>query len=77
MAILLPRHGIKTFTAPVNIGTGLIDANIVRTNDNLTGAAYNAHDSDTSIHVQSGTLAQRPATAPERSMYLGTNTALI
>jgi hypothetical protein len=77
MTVTLPRHTIKTFTAPVNIGTGLIDANIVRTNDNLAGAAFNAHDSDTSIHVQSGTLANRPATATEGSMYVGTNTALI
>ena len=58
MAVLLPLHTIKTFTAPVNIGTGLIDANTVRTNDNLAGAAFNAHDADTSIHVQSGTQAQ-------------------
>lgn len=76
MAILLPRHGIKTFTAPVNIGTGLIDANIVRTNDNLTGAAYNAHDSDTSIHVQSGTQAERPASATEGSVWVSTDTRI-
>jgi hypothetical protein len=77
MAVLLPRHTLKTFTTPVNIGTGLVDANIVRTNDNLTGAKFNAHDADTSIHVQSGTLASRPATATEGSMYVGTDTALI
>ena len=76
MAILLPRHGIKTFTAPVNIGTGLIDANIVRTNVNLTGAAYNAHDSDTSIHVQSGTQAERPASATEGSVWVSTDTRI-
>ena len=42
MAVLLPLHGIKTFTAPVNIGTGLIDANTVRTNDNLAGTTWYA-----------------------------------
>jgi hypothetical protein len=74
MAVTLPLHTIKTFTAPVNIGTGLIDANTVRTNDNLAGAAFNAHDADTSIHIQSGTLALRPATATEGSVYVGTDT---
>jgi hypothetical protein len=77
MPVLLPRHSLKTFTSPVNSGTGLIDANIVRTNDNLTGVTFNAHDADTSIHVQSGVLASRPATATEGSMYVGTDTALI
>lgn len=74
MAVLLPLHTIKTFTAPVNIGTGLIDANIVRTNDNLAGAAFNAHDADASIHMQSGTLALRPATSVEGATYFCTDT---
>lgn len=77
MPVLLPRHSLKTFTSPVNSGTGLVDANIVRTNDNLTGVTFNAHDADTSIHVQSGVLASRPTTATEGSMYVGTDTALI
>ena len=76
MAVTLPLHTIKTFTAPVNIGTGLIDANTVRTNDNLAGAAFNAHDADTSIHVQSGTQAQRPATATEGSVWVSTDTSI-
>jgi hypothetical protein len=77
MPVTLPRHPLRTFIAPVNNTTGVVDANIVRTNDNLTGVAFNAHDSDTAIHVQSGTLAQRPTTATEGSLWVGTDTALI
>ena len=76
MAVLLPRHTLKTFTTPVNIGTGLVDANIVRTNDNLTGAKFNAHDADTSIHVQSGAHSSRPASATEGSFWISTDTRI-
>jgi len=54
-----------------------VDANTVRTNDNITVEALNAHDADTSIHIQSGTLAQRPATPSEGSVYVGTDTLLM
>ena len=67
------QHQLLTFPNPVN-ASGPIDANIVRTNDNITGAALNAHDADTSIHVQSGLLAARPVTATEGSVYVGTDT---
>jgi len=76
MTVLLPRHTLKTFTTPVNIGTGLIDANIVRTNDNLTGVAFNAHDADTSIHVQSGAHSSRPASATDGSFWISTDTRI-
>ena len=77
MAVLLPLHGIKTFSSPVLNGTGTVDANTVRTNDNIGGAAFNAHDADTSIHIQSGTFALRPVTATEGSVYVGTDTLLM
>jgi hypothetical protein len=70
-------HNIKTFPSPVLNGAGTVDANTVRTNDNITGAAFNAHDSDASIHVQSGTLAARPTTSAEGSVYVGTDTLLM
>ena len=60
MATTVGSHTIATFTSPVN-GTTPIDANSVRGNDNVIQTAYNAHDSDTGIHVQSSTLASRPA----------------
>ena len=59
MATTVGSHTIATFTSPVN-GTTPIDANTVRGNDNVIQTAYNAHDSDTGIHVQSSTLASRP-----------------
>jgi len=76
MSVILPRHALKTFTTPVNIGTGLIDANIVRTNDNLTGIAFNAHDADTSIHVESGLHSERPASATDGSVWVSTDTLI-
>lgn len=69
----LGRHQIALFPNPVN-AAGPIDANIVRSNDNITAVAYNAHDADAAIHVRSGPLAVRPATATEGSVYIGTDT---
>lgn len=38
-----------------------LDADVVRGNDNTIGTAYNAHQSDPGIHVQSSDLSARPA----------------
>ncbi len=76
MATLVGQHQTKVFPSPVNSGAA-VDANTVRTNDNITVEALNAHDADTSIHLQSGTLAQRPATPSEGSVYVGTDTLLM
>lgn len=73
MSVLVPLHPIKTFTSPVNNGAGTVDANIVRTNDNLMGTAYNAHDADSSIHVQSGLYSERPASAKTGALYTATD----
>ena len=59
MATTIGSHTIATFTSPVN-GTTPIDANTVRGNDNVIQTAYNAHDTDPGIHVQSSSLASRP-----------------
>ena len=59
MATTVAQHSVATFTSPVN-GTTPIDANTVRGNDNTIRTAYNDHDSDPGIHVQSSTLASRP-----------------
>lgn len=67
------RHQVALFPSPVNVG-GPIDANIVRSNDNITAVTFNAHDADTAIHIRSGVLAVRPATATEGSVYIGTDT---
>lgn len=60
MATTIGQHPITTFTSPTN-GTSPIDADEVRDNDNAVRTAYNAHDEDTGIHVQSSTLGARPA----------------
>ena len=69
------QHQVSLFPNPVN-AAGPIDANIVRSNDNITAVALNAHDADTSIHVQSGTQAQRPATATDGSVWVSTDTSI-
>jgi len=38
-----------------------VDASVVRSNDNLLRIKLDAHDADGTIHVQSSTLANRPA----------------
>jgi hypothetical protein len=67
------QHQVALFLSPTNSAKG-IDANTVRTNDNITVQALNAHDADTSIHIQSGLLASRPASATEGSVFIGTDT---
>jgi len=76
MTVTVGTHSVKTFVVPVNKTTGIVDANEVRSNDNVLRTAYNTHDADAAIHVQSGTLANRPATAVEGAIYIGTDTAL-
>jgi hypothetical protein len=76
-------HQQAVFTVPVN-GTAPVDADEVRLNDNATVGSYNAHDADATIHVQSSTLALRPAfglsgrlwfTSDERKLYFDSGTA--
>lgn len=71
---VVASHAVKTFTLPVNRGNGTVDANEVRSNDNLLRQAYVAHDADPTIHIQSGTLANRPASLAEGSTYFCTDT---
>lgn len=68
----LATHTVKTFPTPLS--GGAIDPNVVRGNDNTLRTAFNAHDADASIHVQSGTLANRPVTSVEGATYFCTDT---
>lgn len=52
-------HAISPFPSPVR--GPAVDANLVRGNDNRIQEAFVAHDADATIHVQSSTLASRPA----------------
>ena len=54
------QHALVAFSSPTN-GSTPIDANTVRGNDNTIRTSYNNHDADPGIHVQSSTLAARPA----------------
>ncbi len=69
MATTIGQHPITTFTSPTN-GTSPIDADEVRDNDNAVRTAYNAHDEDTGIHVQSSTLGARPAAGTQGRKWL-------
>lgn len=60
MTSLIGTHQVKSFSSPVNTAAA-VDANLVRGNDNVLRKAYVAHDADATIHVQSSTLAARPA----------------
>ena len=52
-------HQQAPVTIPVN-GTSPVDADEVRLNDNAIITNYNAHDNDSTLHVQSSSLATRP-----------------
>lgn len=68
---LVGAHVLKPFTLPV---ASVPPSAQVRNNDNLMRAAFNAHDVDDTIHVQSGLLSARPATAGNNAVYLCTDT---
>lgn len=70
---LVGAHQTLTFSSPVLSSAG-VDANVVRGNDNVLMKALNAHDADPSIHVQSGTLANRPTTIADGATYFCTDT---
>jgi hypothetical protein len=59
---LVGQSQITTFVTPVN-GATPIDANTVRGNDNTIKTAYDIHDNDGTIHLQSTTLGARPTAA--------------
>ena len=63
---------VRPFVSPM-VGQP-ITANDVRGNDNVLRERFNAHDADPTIHIQSGTLANRPATLPDGSTYFATDT---
>lgn len=73
---LISQHQISTFSAPVN-GTSPVDANTVRGNDNTVKTAYNAHDADTTIHLQNGLVSSRPAASTAGQMWLAADTGAV
>jgi len=73
---LVSTHQLSTFTTPVN-GTSPIDANQVKGNDNSIKTSYNAHDADTTIHLQSGAVATRPAASTAGQTWLATDSGAV
>lgn len=69
---LIGQHQQTSFANPQN-GQSPIDADVVRGNDNAVTAKHNSHDVDATIHVQTGTLAVRPAAGTANAMYLDEN----
>lgn len=66
-------HALRPFVSPFS-GAQPATSNDVRGNDNQLRVSHNAHDADASIHVQSGILANRPATSANGSTYYATDT---
>jgi hypothetical protein len=53
------QHQVRPFNGPVQGAP--VNPDVVRGNDTILQRALNAHDADGTIHVQSSTLANRPA----------------
>lgn len=75
MATTVGQHSVAAFTSPSN-GDAL-DATVVKGNDNTLRSAYVDHDADTGIHLQSSTLAARPAAGVAGRKWLTTDTGSI
>lgn len=72
MAGLIAQYQQGTFTTPVN--ATVADASVVLANDNNVRSKHNSHDGDATIHVQSSTLASRPAAAVAQRVWFTTDT---
>jgi hypothetical protein len=66
-------HGVRPFVSPFP-GSTPAQANDVRGNDNQLRVAHNTHDADATIHLQSGTFANRPTTIADGATYYATDT---
>lgn len=75
MATTVGQHSVASFTSPIN--NDPLNADVVRGNDNTLRSAYVDHDADTGIHLQSSTLAARPAAGTAGRKWLTTDTGSI
>jgi hypothetical protein len=69
---LIGQHQQTAFPDP-QAGQSPISAGVVRGNDNAIRAQHNAHDADATIHIQTGTLAGRPAAGTANAVYMDEN----
>ena len=75
MATTVGSHSVAAFTSPSN-GDAL-DANVVKGNDNTLRVSYVNHDADPGIHLQSSTLASRPAAGTAGRKWLTTDSGAV
>jgi hypothetical protein len=75
MATTVGSHSVAAFTSPNN-GDAL-DANVVKSNDNTLRVSYVDHDADPGIHLQSSTLAARPAAGTVGRKWLTTDSGSV
>lgn len=76
MAETTSQHQQSAFSNPQN-GQTPIDADQVTANDNALRVAYNAHDADGGIHLQSVAAASLPSAGTAGRKYLTTDTLRI
>lgn len=72
MTGLVGSHQLRPLTGPP--GGSPVEAFVVRGNDNLLRQTLDAHDADATIHLQSSTLANRPAAGVEGRKWVTTDT---
>ena len=73
---IVSQHQITAFVNPAN-GQTPIDATVVRGNDNTIRTNYNAHDVDTTIHLQNGIVSTRPAASIAGQMWLASDASAV
>lgn len=75
MSDTVGSHSVAAFTSPSN-GDAL-DASVVKGNDNTLRTAFVAHDADPGIHLQSSTLAARPAAGTAGRKWMTTDSGSV
>lgn len=76
MSQTVGSNQVSTFTTPVN-ATSPIDANTVRGNDNTMKSAFNAHDADGGLHLQSSAESSKPTAGTAGRKWLATDTGAL
>lgn len=75
MAETISQHQQSAFTTPINGANA--DASVVLSNDNTLRTAYNAHDADAGVHLQSSTAAGKPAASVAGRKWMTSDTLRI
>lgn len=75
MSATTGQHQQSLFISPSNspAADDVLDATIVKGNDNSIRSKHNDHDNDQTIHFLSGTFASRPAAGTADRKYFSTD----